>query len=880
MFKKIKKMHLIALLVLSLVFLHCTSILGYYYVPGFSFFSNISNASKMAMAAHKFIVPVTPKALSFFIPIEAAIIIAYILMVSKVGKKIVKVLTTPSAKGSSMKSNQRDYKKDLIIFAVGFAMTAYAGILFGAAWSPRVTLTQWVADFERFVFEEHHFIVGFTAKTPLVVMIFEFIFIIAFLLYFAKIQHPFAGEEYGNAKWQDAKTFSAAFANHETGDNIVTVNVGENTEIAPFKVNTKNYWLAEDVYVNIENKKTSNLNMLVVGPPGSGKSFRLARPILSQMCGSFLVTDPKGELSSQTAQFFIDNGYEVFVLNVESEDAMANSIHFNPFRYIHNESDIMSIAGILMKSTTKPGASSGDQFFEESAEVLLTCLLYYMHYHVPEEEQNWETFVKLLNSTVVKSEQGQIVNEEGGIMDLFIHANEEWKKTHGENETFPGYIDIEKYYSGAPETTSSIVASLDTHCRYMKLKCVQKLLSEDEIKIEDSFGYCKKTPTCSTGKRVLYICTSEDKRYFDWIPSMIYSLFFDCLYHLTAIDKSLHETLPQHLTFLMDEFANVTLPDSFVEKLSTMRSRNMSAIVIVQNLIQLKRKFPDHDMDHDLIGNMSIIDILGAPDMDSCEYLSKHFGKMTIRKQTSSDPAGFDMKGSSSKSEDVMEKDLLSPNDIFKLDKDGPCAIVVKGTDPIYQQKVQFQNSPFLKLLCRKDHPYIFERNDITDEEKEEFRREAVKMDEDNMLVFDANDEDRIKTVEDTFTSHGVKVTTLTAEDLNNISIAQRHQLMEEEQESEDLISALIESGKAYREEVSENEINLDDYDGAGCKTVGRLLNTGYTPKQIHALDSLICIGKTADEIGEYFNSSMAPEFIRNFAERLADEEKSMQNPV
>lgn len=154
----------------------------------------------------------------------------------------------------------------------------------------------------------------------------------------------------------------------------------------------------------------------------------------------------------------------------------------------------------------------------------------------------------------------------------------------------------------------------------------------------------------------------------------------------------------------MDEFANVTLPDSFVEKLSTMRSRNMSAVIIVQNLIQLKRKFSKFDMDKDLIGNCSIIDILGAPDMDSCEYLSKHFGTQTIHKASESDAK--DYKGQSSRSEDVMQKSLLSAEDIFAMKNDGECAIVVKGADPLYQTKCRMERTDFVKLLCRKHNPY------------------------------------------------------------------------------------------------------------------------------------------------------------------------------
>jgi len=238
----------------------------------------------------------------------------------------------------------------------------------------------------------------------------------------------------------------------------------------------------------------------------------------------------------------------------------------------------------------------------------------------------------------------------------------------------------------------------------MKLKCVQDLLSEDEIQIGKSFGYSRPDENSRTGKRILYLVTSENQHYFDWIVSVIYSLFFDELYHLTMVDNWFNESLPQHLTFLMDEFANVTLPDSFVERLSTMRSRNMSAFIIVQNLIQLKRKFPKYDMDHDLIGNCSIIEILGAPDQDSCEYLSKMFGNQTIHKRSIGNT--FGMQGSTSHTDDIMEKPLFSAQQMYAMKKDGPAAIIVKGSNPLFEPKVQFENSPLMPLLCRKDHYY------------------------------------------------------------------------------------------------------------------------------------------------------------------------------
>jgi len=603
----------------------------------------------------------------------------------------------------NIKKKTRTVKQTLIIYAIGSVLCIYFGLLCGAVWMDGNDFNEFCNAFMKFIVEEKHFIVGVTHATPIFIGTYWVGFSLAFILIFTKIEHPYAGEEYGVAKWGDAKEFTKNFANHDPLSEVI-VNTGDVILDRVLKVNTKNYWLAEGVYISIENVNTSNLNMLIVGPPGSGKSFRLARPLMCNLCGNYVVTDPKGELYKQTGQFYEDNGYEVMVMNVESEEAMPMSIRFNPFKYIRNESDVLSIASILMKSSVDETMEGNlDQFFEQSAETLLTAIIYLIHYYYPKDKQNWKTFVDLLNSTTVYANaDGTIKNVKGGILDIARTANAEWKKDH--DEPFPGYMDIEKYYNGAFETTSSIVASLDAHCRYMKLQCCIDLLSEDEIQIKKSFGYSRPSTESRTGKRILYIVTSEDKRYYDWIPSMIYSLFFDELYHLTAVDASLHETLPQHLTFLMDEFANVTLPDSFVEKLSTMRSRNMSAVIIVQNLIQLKRKFPKHDMDKDLIGNCAIIDILGAPDMDSCEYLSKHFGTQTIHKASDSDAK--DYKGQSSRSEDVMEKPLLSAEDIFAMTKDGECAIVVKGTDPLYETKCQLQDTPFVKLLCRKENPY------------------------------------------------------------------------------------------------------------------------------------------------------------------------------
>ena len=770
---------------------------------------------------------------------------------------------------SQLKKHTRSLKETLIIYGIGSAICIYFGFLCGACWISGNSANEFLINFNKFVISEHHYLVGVTNATLPFVGAYWVMFSLIFIMLATKFEHPFAGQEYGVAKWGNAIEFSKHFANQDE-ENVITVNTGNSGVTEKVSVNTKNYWLAENVYLSIDNVKTSNLNILVVGPPGSGKSFRLARPMLSQLCGNFLVTDPKGELYKQTGQYFEDNGYEVMVMNVESEEGMPMSIHFNPFAYIRNESDIMSIAGILMKSTTPQDEAGGgnDQFFEQSAEVLLTSLIYLIHYYYPKEEQNWRTFVKLLDATTVYTKaDGSIDNKEGGILSIAKKARLQWKKNH--DSDFPGYVAIEKYYNGAAETTSSIVASLDAHCRYMKLQCVVDLLSEDEIHIADSFGYSRKSENSSTGKRILFIVTSEDKRYYDWIPSMVYSLFFDELYHLTAIDPKLHETLPQHLTFLMDEFANVTLPDSFVEKLSTMRSRNMSAVIIVQNLIQLKRKFPKFDMDKDLIGNCSIIDILGAPDMDSCEYLSKHFGTQTIHKASDSDAK--DYKGQSSRSEDVMQKSLLSAEDIFAMKKDGECAIVIKGTDPLFEPKCQMEKTPFVKLLCRKTNPY--------DPKMRQMERNKTKSNE-PFFMSGIEAEKEARKLRD----GGVSIIRLSMQDVENMVIAGKiKEPVTQLKLTSEMQQVLYENRERYLDEHCYTpELDYEQYREQGeyteekqkkfvdrCMTVAELDSMGYTRKQIKLLYKVIMADYDAERIAKIIPPESEIEKIRNLVKNF-----------
>lgn len=764
-------------------------------------------------------------------------------------------------------NNQGTPKEKLIYYTAGFLLVLYFMILCGSAWVPDCTFTDWMNNFTQFVLVEHHFIVGFTRQTPMFIIVGESIWTLAYLYFITAIKHPFRGQEYGHAKWGEPAAFTQKYSDHNQ-KNLVKVNFGDLRDKEPQEpvyVNTHNYWLAEGVYLSIDNKYTSNLNLEIVGPPGTGKTFRVVRPILSQLAGNFLVTDPKGELSQQTGQYMEDNDYGVFVLNCQSEQQMWDSHHFNPFRYITCESDILGLCEILFKATTKPDANSSDQFFEDMAQVLLNGIFYLMHYTFEKQDKTWKKFVELLDSTAVKAnpQTGAIdLSDPNCFMNQYSRANEKWKAEHN-GEELKGFRDIEKIYSGAHETASSIVSSLDAHCKYMKLDCVVHLLSDDDIDFINTFGYCKRSKKSPSGKHILYLVTSESVRYFDWIPSMVYSLFIGKLYDLTGTDKSLHLTLPIHLTFLMDEFYNTTLPDSIVGLSSTMRSRGMNLIPIVQNFQQYKDKFPKNDQDKNFRSNMCTTIVLGGPDMDSCETLEKEFGKMTINKQTTGLTRGG--QGSSSENEDVMEKPLFPANDIYQMNKDGPCAVKVKGTYPLWVTKVQFQNSPLLPLLTRQE-PYkpkmdVLVKKIVIDHDKSPCEQFPDVMFGTDAVTFLQRCHDE-----------NVPVIEIADEELNAVAILDAHKnpIPGNDATTNEFWKNVSKATVRVLEEERKNALNLDLYSSEQVIVVQRLRNAGFEAKQINALDMLIRADYSFDEIVNLFGPHMPAYEIEEFAERFS----------
>ena len=344
---------------------------------------------------------------------------------------------------------------------------------------------------------------------------------------------------------------------------------------------------------------------------------------------------------------------------------------------------------------------------------------------------------------------------------------------------------------------------------------------------------------------------------------MIYSMFFEKLYSLTTNDESLHQTLPNHLTCLMDEFANVTLPGDFVGLSSTMRSRGLSVIIIIQNLHQYKEKFPNNDQDKNLRANMCTTIILGGPDNDSCKTLSEEFGNMTIHKQTSG--TSYGQSSSTSRNEDVMERALLPAQEIHEMDKDGPCAIKIKGAGKLWVSKVRFEDSPLLPLLTRKKAYQIKTFNTSEQKVFDEKKSYLEQLPDISFGTAASNFVDECKDNDiGIMEVDNFKISMLGILQMNEVEVPG------EDGSTQTFWNRVTDTTNEMLIEKQKNELNLDDFLGEEILIVQQLRNNHFTGAQINALASLIHKKYSYESITKYFNNEMSVEDINKFTTKLS----------
>ena len=476
-------------------------------------------------------------------------------------------------------------------------------------------------------------------------------------IYFSTRRNYRRQEEHGSAKWGDAKAIDHKYRQHPASENkLLTQNVG-------IGLNAK--------------KHRRNLNTLVCGGSGAGKTRFYCKPNLMQCNTSFVVLDPKGEILRDTGGLLEAKGYEVRVLDLISMD---KSHCYNPFVYLQSDNDIQRLVTNLFKSTTPKGSQSNDPFWDTAASMLLLALVFYLHYEAPEEEQNFAMVMEMLRAGAIEDEE----DTQPSVLDILFSELE---------MDYPDHIALKYYHSyhaGAAKTLKSIQITLAARLEKFNLESLAAMTSTDELDL----------PSLGEKKVALFALIPDNDSSFNFLVSILYTQLFQQLFY--AADHIHGGSLPVPVHFLMDEFANVSLPDDFDKILSVMRSRGVSVSIILQNLAQLKALFEKQW--ESIVGNCDEFLYLGGNEQSTHKYVSELLGKETI--DTNTYGRSFGRSGSYSTNYQISGRELMTPDEVRLLDNQY-AILFIRGERAVLDFKYDILKHPNVALTTDgKAKPY------------------------------------------------------------------------------------------------------------------------------------------------------------------------------
>lgn len=494
-----------------------------------------------------------------------------------------------------------------------------------------------------------------------------------------------------------------------------------------------NIVLTNDVKMSLNTRQTrKNLNVMVIGGSGSGKSRFYVKPNLMQANTSYVCTDPKGELLRSTGKMLKHYGYKIKVFNLID---MAHSNNYNPFQYIYDvdgnysATAVIKMVNVLMKNTQKEGGGGGDQFWDDSTKALLAALCFYLVECESKEMQNFSEVMKLLKKAEVKEGEENFQSDLDLIFDV-LEFPEKYTKSEAEsNEQFKSLnlIDLAKkakpasqymclkYYKdfkkAAGDTAKSILISTAVRLQAFNIPEVMDLTCCDNLHLEE----------LGDEKQVLYIIIPSSDDTFNFLAAMMYTQMFDVLYDRANFKYG--GRLPVHVRCLLDEFANVGTIPRFEELLATMRSMEISANVIIQNISQLKKMYKDSW--ENVLGNCDSLLFLGGQEPTTLEHISKTLGKETIDTRSNNRTRG--RNGSTSENDGILGRELMTVDEL-KIMKDNECILFVRGLNPFFCDKFVIEKHPNYKLLedFNPDNAYL-----IKDIETVKFNDNSGAEDED-----------------------------------------------------------------------------------------------------------------------------------------------------
>lgn len=474
-------------------------------------------------------------------------------------------------------------------------------------------------------------------------------------IYFSTRRNYRRREEHGSAKWGDAGVLNKKYRD---------------------KVPSANKLLTQNVRIGLDGKKhRRNLNILVCGGSGSGKTRFFCKPNAMQCNTSFVVLDPKGEIVRDIGGLLEAKGYEVRVLDLIN---MEKSHCYNPFVYLRNDNDVQRLVTNLFKATTPKGSQSQDPFWDTAASMLLLALVFYLKYEAPTDEQNFPMVMELLRAGEVHEDDDSYVSPLDELFDRL-------ELDIPEHIALKYYRD---YHSGSAKTLKSIQITLAARLEKFNLESLASLTATDELDLTN----------LGEKKVALFALIPDNDTSFNFLVSILYTQLFQQLFYVA--DHKYGGSLPVHCHFIMDEFANVSLPDDFDKILSVMRSRGVSVSIILQNLAQLKALFEKQW--ESIVGNCDEFLYLGGNEQSTHKYVSELLGKETIDTNTYGKSTGH--SGNYSTNFQISGRELLTPDEVRMLDN-RYALLFLRGERPVMDFKYDILKHPNVRLTADGGRP-------------------------------------------------------------------------------------------------------------------------------------------------------------------------------
>ena len=536
---------------------------------------------------------------------------------------------------------KKSFKDSAPLWALFSLPVLYFGVVAASVYEEGMTLFQLVPLLTNAKLSS----VQWTAYTPRFILIFLVVYAGAIVLYYSAQQNCRPGEEHGSAKWGSVRELNKKYSDKDPKRNTI---------------------LTRHLGMSLNGRKhMRNLLQIIVGGSGAGKTRYVVKPNLMLANASFIATDPKGELVRAVAPLLLQQGYVVKVFDLIDP---AHSDSYNPFRYIRKDSDVFRLINNFIQNTTPKNASQNDPFWEKSETALDAALMLYLLHEAPPEEQTMEMMLTMIEYGSVKEDDEDYQSP----LDLLFEALEEEQ---------PGHIALRQYRifkQAAGKTAKSILVSAAVRLAAFTLPEIQNITGEDSLELA-RLGERKQAVFC--------VIPDSNDNSLNFLVGMLYTQAFQELYY--QADKVHQGPLPVPVRLMFDEFANVALPDGYARLQATMRSRNIMATIILQNISQLKALFKD-DWEG-IIGNADTLVYLGGNEQSTHEYISKLLGKETIRTSSSSQSKG--RSGSYSQSTQQTGRELMTPDEVRLLDN-RKAMVFIRGERPVIDEKYDLMKHP------------------------------------------------------------------------------------------------------------------------------------------------------------------------------------------